>query len=459
MRYHAQSEALHFSNGSIYTHAMVVHKAQRMRLRPTRAQAALMHRIAGCTRFVFNLFLQQRQDLYRAHAAGGHRDQPSADVPPLHRVGAIDQMGQVSALRAQFPFLEAAPFHALQQAAVDVDDAFQRFFAGQTRHPRWRTRDDRQRFRFPDPKQLHCNERTIRLPKLGEMRWNLSRPSRGQVRSVTVSFDGDHWYASVATLETIAEPEAPAGPAVAIDVGIRVTATLSTGAVFQAPVATAAERRRLRIRQRRVSRRQRRSRNQRRALRRYRTTSRRITNRTHHAHHVFTAALAQTHGVIVVEDLRLTAMCASAAGTVAEPGRMVRQKAGLNRSLRERALGELRRQLAYKTAWHGSRLVAVPAPYSSQTCAACGQVAAASRCGPLFACVACGHADDADHHAAVVLLARAASGTGRDITASIVPRDTRKRVPSRKAATNASGDTTTAITGGSSAQEPAPVCA
>ena len=84
---------------------------------------------------------------------------------------------------------------------------------------------------------------------------------------------------------------------------------------------------------------------------------------------------------------------------------------------------------------------------------------AATRTGPLFACVACGHADDADHNAAVVLLARAASGTGRDITASIVPRDTRKRVPSRKAATNASGDTTTAITGGSSAQEPAPVCA
>ena len=438
---------------------MQVHKAYRMRLRPTREQEILLQRIAGCCRFVFNLFLQQRQDLYQAHILGGQRDQPTADLPPLHRVSAIDQMGQVSALRAQFPFLEAAPFHALQQAAVDVEDAFQRFFAGQTRHPTWRTKDDRQRFRFPDPQQLRCGERTIRLPKLGEVRWNLSRPIRGQVRSVTVSCDGDHWYASVATLETIAEPAAPVGPVVAIDVGIRVTATVSTGAVFHAPVATPAERRRLRIRQRRVSRRQRRSRSQRRAQRRHRTTSRRITHRIHNALHGFTTDLAQTHSAIVLEDLRLTAMSASAAGTLAEPGSRVRQKAGLNRSLRERALGEIRTLLAYKTAWYGSRLITVPAPYSSQTCTACGHVAAASRSGPHFGCVACGHTDDADHNAALVLLSRAAAGQGQDITASIVPRDTRKRVPSRKAATNASGDTTTARTGGSSAQEPAPVCA
>ena len=64
---------------------------------------------------------------------------------------------------------------------------------------------------------------------------------------------------------------------VAMDIWIRVIATLSTGAVVHVSVARPAERRRLRLRipQRRISRRQRRSRNQRRALRRHGIVSRR----------------------------------------------------------------------------------------------------------------------------------------------------------------------------------------
>ena len=62
-------------------------------------------------------------------------------------------------------------------------------------------------------------------------------------------------------------------------------------------------------------------------------------------------------------------MSASARGTRACPGKRVRQKAGLNRSLLDAAFGEFARQLAYKAEWYGRTLLQVGRFYpSSKTC-------------------------------------------------------------------------------------------
>lgn len=66
-------------------------------------------------------------------------------------------------------------------------------------------------------------------------------------------------------------------------------------------------------------------------------------------------------------------MTRSARGTLDQPGRNVRAKAGLNREILDVAFEELRRQLEYKTSWYGSQIALAPrfAP-TSQTCATCG---------------------------------------------------------------------------------------
>ncbi len=88
--------------------------------------------------------------------------------------------------------------------------------------------------------------------------------------------------------------------------------------------------------------------------------------------HKLTTELAKSHGLIAVEDLRVASMVRSARGTLEQPGRNVRQKAGLNRSIADQGWFEIRRQLGYKTRRHGGILVAVPAAGSSQTCSRCG---------------------------------------------------------------------------------------
>ncbi|HTP29621.1 MAG TPA: hypothetical protein VMK12_28645, partial [Anaeromyxobacteraceae bacterium] len=53
--------------------------------------------------------------------------------------------------------------------------------------------------------------------------------------------------------------------------------------------------------------------------------------------------------------LSVKSMSKSARGTVEKPGRNVRAKSGLNRSILDQGWGELRRQLEYKLAWPGAR--------------------------------------------------------------------------------------------------------
>jgi transposase len=74
----------------------------------------------------------------------------------------------------------------------------------------------------------------------------------------------------------------------------------------------------------------------------------------------------------------------------------------LSRHLADASFGELRRQLSYKTAWHGSRLIVADRWFaSSKTCSGCGAVktklALSER---TYACTTCGLVVDRDLNAA-----------------------------------------------------------
>ena len=119
-----------------------------------------------------------------------------------------------------------------------------------------------------------------------------------------------------------------------------------------------------------------------------------------------TTAISKSHAVAVIEDLKVRDMTASAAGTAENPGRNVRAKSGLNKSILDQGWYEFRRQLEYKLRWLGGRLIVVPPRYTSQKCSRCGHVSAENRKTQAgFRCVACGFEENADFNAALNILA------------------------------------------------------
>ena len=87
--------------------------------------------------------------------------------------------------------------------------------------------------------------------------------------------------------------------------------------------------------------------------------------------------------------------------------REFRKSRRLNGELSVFARGLLQEKLMSELNWHGMAFLEVEPDYSSQTCPVCGHIDAESRNGKTFHCTCCGHTDDADHNASVVLRDRA----------------------------------------------------
>jgi putative transposase len=376
---------------------MIERKAVLFRLYPTPEQAARMAQIAGACRFVYNLALEQRRDWYR----------------PGRKFTFASQCREVTQLRAEVEWLKACPVHALQQALRDLDRAYQNWWAGRTQAPTPRRKGVNDSFRFPDPVSLVV-ERTgtssgrMKLPKLGWVRLRGWKALPGAICTITVSRRAGQWFAAVQCEREAPEPTLSTLPPVGIDLGVAVFAALSDGTSIAPANHGKRALRALRKAQRTLARKKRGSANRRKAVRRVARIQMRVANARKDFLHKHSTIIAKNHGVVVVEALPVRNMSASAKGTVAMPGRRVRQKAGLNRAILDQGWSMFRTMLAYKLADRGGELVEVPAAFTSQTCACCGHVDAANRQSrAVFVCMRCGHRANADTNAAINILRRA----------------------------------------------------
>lgn len=405
-------------------------RALVVRMEPTRRQEELCAKTEGCARFVYNWGRALREDLWLAAKSAG-----ATGFAEPFRYSRLCSL--LPALKTERPWLAEVPSHTLQQALRDLDRAYGNFFAGRTRYPQFRRKGCGAGFRFPDPLQFEINGRAIFLPKLGWVKYRRSiERMPGRVKSITVKRAGDRWQASLLYEEACAAPAANIGPAIGLDAGVTNSAAISDGDTFHLPVASPLELRRAATLARAVSRKKLGSANRRRAQRRRNRFQGHILRRVSDARHKFTTRLAQNHGLIAVEDLRLKSMTASAKGTMKEPGKNVRAKAGLNRAILAQGIGETLRQLDYKCQWSGARLVRVEPRHTSQTCSTCGYVHPDNRVTrDRFSCQKCGHDGCADVNAAKAILQRALSTPSEGRSAAVCrgsPSDPTTQKPARQ---------------------------
>lgn len=299
--------------------------------------------------------------------------------------------------------------------------------------------------------------RHVRLSHLGVIRThNTTKPlvkavrAGANVKSYTVSHVADRWYVSI--LVELTRPSATptraqrSAGAVGVDLGVRYLAALSDEQAPQrfarypsleftgdgSPTlanprwARAAEKRLVRL-QRALSRAQKGSKRRARIVQQIARHHHLVALRRESGLHQVSKRLATGYTLIGLEDLAVAGMTASAAGTVEAPGKNVRQKAGLNRSILDAAFSTLRRQLEYKTSWYGSQVQIIDRFFaSSQTCSACGARAKTKLDlrVRVFECAACGVRIDRDVNAARNIRAEAvrmyeaqqlAPGTGESL--------------------------------------------
>jgi putative transposase len=249
-----------------------------------------------------------------------------------------------------------------------------------------------------------------------------SRAVPAGVKSYRMTMDrAGRWHVAFAAIPNpIAAPGN--GEVVGVDRGVTVGAALSTGELLSAQVLTGTSRKRMLRLERKLARAKRGSNRRARVKLAIARLKARETDRRKDRAEKTSTGLARRFDLIRVEDLDVKAMTGSARGTTAEPGRNVRQKAGLNRGILGSGWGLLVRRLQDKAP---GRVEKINPAFTSQCCSACGHIAAESRKSQaLFACVACNFADNADVNAARNIAAgHAVTARGGDGAARPVNRE------------------------------------
>jgi putative transposase len=342
---------------------MIIRKGFVFRLKPNSETESVIRRTAGCCRFVWNQALAVQK----------------ARLDRGERVQSYDAMCDALLLWKCDPataFLSEVHSQPLQQKLKDLRRAFDDFFdpAQPLKEFPVFKKKNRGGDSFRYPQGIKIDNRRVYLPKIRWVRFYKSREVEGEIKNVTVRLRAGKWYASIQTERDVPDPIERRDPVVGGDLGIARFLTLSDGTMFKPLNSCCTLEEKLAKEQRQLSRKVKGSNNwtkQKGKIGRLHTT---IADARHDHLHKVSTTIAKTHGVVVLEDLAVKNMSASAKGTIEQPGRKVRQKAGLNKSILDQGWSEFRWMLGYKLAWSGGKLILVDPRNTSRTCSVCGFV-------------------------------------------------------------------------------------
>jgi putative transposase len=400
-------------------------RAYRFALAPTAAQERALRAHAGAARFAFNWALatvKANLDQRAAERSYGIGEELLTPAVGWNLYGLRRRWNRAKDTVA--PWWAECSKEAFNTGLANVVTALSNWAASRrgTRKgramgfPRFRSRHrSRLGVRFTTGAiRVEPDRHHVTLPRLGTLKTcestrklarHLERGT-GRILAATVACEAGRWHVAF-TVEVDRAERRPARPnaTVGVDLGVRALAVLSTGEVIDNPRHHQRALRRLRRQGRTLARRQgprtpdggrrrRPSRRWQQAKQALARTHARVAARRRDGLHQLTSRLAATYGTVVVEDLHVAGMLANRR---------------LARSIADTGWGELRRQLDYKTAWNGGRLVVADRWYpSSKMCSGCG---AAKAKLPLrvrtYACDRCGLVADRDLNAARNLAALA----------------------------------------------------
>ncbi|MBZ9642525.1 RNA-guided endonuclease TnpB family protein [Streptomyces sp. PSKA30] len=390
----------------------------RLRMYPTRAQEAQLLEHCAHARYVWNLAVEQH-----SHWRQGRMTAP----------GFAEQCRQLTEARRENAWLRAGNADVQQQALKDFAKAKQARFTSGFGEPTWRKKYVHEGFRVigtdrvparnedgspllnPRGKQVmsrsvvvqRLNRRwgQVKVPGCGWVRFRLTGRDLPKAKTFRVTYRNRQWHIAFAVI-----PDPVHGPGtgevIGIDRGVRITAALSDGRTLNCPQLTVKERAQIRKHERRAARAPKGSSRKNTEHTKVARLKAREANRRKDWCEKTSTMLARTCDVIRFEKLNIKKMTASAKGTVVQPGRNVRQKAGLNRAILAQGWGLLRRRTEHKAP---GRVEDVPAPYTSLQCSVCGWIDKNSRKSQAeFVCSFCGFTCNADTNAA----ANVAAGQG-----------------------------------------------
>jgi putative transposase len=310
----------------------------------------------------------------------------------------------------EYSFLKTVHSQTLQQTLKNLEKAFKDGFDKKQplkRIPKFKRKGQSDSFKYPQGFKLSQDKSRVFLPKIGWVKYRNSRQVIGDLKNCTVSRRGKHWYIAIQVEYEVNIQHHASTSIVGIDLGVTRFATLSDGSYIQPLNSFRKLSKRLAFAQKRLSKKVKFSANWKKQKQQISKIHESIANARLDFLHKTSTYISKNHAMIVLEDLRVKNMSKSAKGNMTRPGKNVKAKSGLNKSILDQGWGLFTTMLEYKQDWSGGEVLKVPAHYTSQTCPSCHHVSKENRKSQsAFACTECGFKANADHVGALNVLER-----------------------------------------------------
>lgn len=334
---------------------MIIHKAYKFRMYPTKEQVELIHKTFGCTRFVYNYCL----DLKRNNK----------------HLTKFDLIKELPNLKKEYPFLREVDSCSLQNAITDLMIGFGLFEKGIGGYPRFKKKGEKESYRTSfvtssykgivyENIKVDLTKRVIELPKLKIVKIrgyrNLDKLP-GRILNATISEVGTKFYVSVCVEEEIEIQERSGSKAVGIDIGVKNLVVTSDHEYYGNPKYLDKYERKIQRLQQELSRKIKGSKNYIKCKKKIEEVYRKLKNARKKLVEKIVSNITKSHDVIMAENLQVKKMLENK-----------NNHKYLRKEITNATFSEIIRILKYKCIWLNKIFIQVSPYYaSSQICSRC----------------------------------------------------------------------------------------
>jgi len=318
----------------------------KFRIYPTEEQKTFFEKHFGCVRFIYNYLLNLRMEAYKNDKT----------------VSGFEAKRYIAKLKKEkYKWLSEVNSQSLQEAAIDLDKAYRRFFNKLGDYPSFKKKANRQRFKIPQHFYL-SKKGYLRVPKLkSRVKINVHRKIEGPINQITISKTptGKYFASFNCTIDKnkVTVKKDNRVDKIGIDLGIESFIVTDKGLKIKAPSFLRTLERRLRAAQKSLSRKKKYSANYNKQRIAIAAVHEKISNQRQDFTHKLSFKITDENQAIYLEDLNVKAMV---------------RNHHLSKSISDAGWGEFTRQLKYKSIWRDKELVQIGRfEASSKVCNVC----------------------------------------------------------------------------------------
>ncbi|WP_088242142.1 RNA-guided endonuclease InsQ/TnpB family protein [Calothrix rhizosoleniae] len=317
----------------------------KVRIYPNKGQEISLAKSFGCSRFIWNFYLNRTNTQYEETGKGMTYCQMAKDLTQLKKL-------------PDYEWLQEPTAAVLQQSLKNLESAFKNFFAKRARFPKFKSKHSKQSIRFPE--SCSIKNSGLKLPKLGIVKASFSKNVDGKIKSVTVSKTSTGKYFAAILFETKDLTTKAQGKISGIDLGLSSLITVFYGENCYKvdPIKpTRKYAKRLRIRQKALSGKVKGSNNRRKAVKVVARIHEKISNTRQDFLHKLSRKLVDENQVLIAENLCLKGLA----------------RTKLAKSIHDASFGMLLNFISYKLDREGGKFIQVDRFFpSTKLCSCCG---------------------------------------------------------------------------------------